>query len=59
MAEGCPERLTGEFLRYIWSYPDMRRPMILEKLGRLDGKRILHLRGDRAVAQFLDTLNDT
>lgn len=56
MAEGCPERLTGEFLRYIWDYPRTQRAAILRKLAQLENKRVVHLRGDRAVAQFLEAV---
>lgn len=26
MAPGCPERITWEFVRWIWTYPTTRRP---------------------------------
>lgn len=52
MGEGNPERLTGEFLRFVWNYPK-QRPAILQRLAQLEDKRVVHLRGDRAVAQFL------
>lgn len=56
MSEGNPERLTGEFLRYIWSYPRTRRPATLQKLVGLRDTRVVHLRSDADVARFLGAL---
>jgi adenylate kinase family enzyme len=42
VAPGCPERLTAEFLRWVWTYPTRRRPGILARLDEL--------RGDKAIA---------
>ncbi|HTO30342.1 MAG TPA: AAA family ATPase [Pararhizobium sp.] len=33
MAEGCPERLSGEFLRYIWNFETTESPEIEQKLA--------------------------
>ena len=35
MTPGCPERLTWDFLRWIWRYPVERRPKILQQLSEL------------------------
>jgi adenylate kinase family enzyme len=59
MALGCPERLTPEFLRYVWSYPSERRPQILSKLERLPREKevfVLRSDRDREVQQFLAAL---
>ncbi len=56
MTEGCPERLTGEFLRFVWEYPKVRRPVILEKLRGLEGKQIIHLQRVQEVELFLARL---
>jgi len=32
MPEGCPERLTFDFLRWVWTYPSLRRPRVLSRL---------------------------
>ena len=53
MARGCPERLDVKFLRWIWNYPRTNRPSILEKLARLEGKRVVRLRSAVAVREFL------
>lgn len=33
MAEGCPERLSAEFLRYIWNFEKTESPEIEQKLA--------------------------
>jgi adenylate kinase family enzyme len=51
---GCPERLTGEFLTWIWTYPSRRRGDILKRLAALDhAKRVAILRSTGAVEEFL------
>ncbi len=57
MTEGCPERLTWEFVRFVWTYPETRRPVILEKLGRLGDKQIVRLRNAGELKDFLAHLN--
>jgi adenylate kinase family enzyme len=55
MAAGCPERLTRQFLGWIWRYPYDRRPQILRTLAELaDKKRVIRLRSSADVARFLD-----
>lgn len=54
MAPGCPERLSLEFLRWIWDYPRTRRPGILRQLAALgDGQRVVVLRSDGEVERFV------
>ena len=56
MARGCPEKLDFKFLRWIWQYPRKNRPVILEKLTRLEqGQRVVRLRSAAAVRDFLNT----
>jgi adenylate kinase family enzyme len=58
MAEGCPEELNAEFVRWVWDYPRRSRPKILARLaGAGAGKRIIRLRSRREVERFLDTPN--
>lgn len=53
MAVGCPERLTWEFVTWIWSYPRTRRPRILALLGELPRTtRVVVLRTAREVERF-------
>ena len=56
MARGCPEKLDFKFLRWIWQYPRKNRPVILEKLTRLEqGQCVVRLRSAAAVRDFLNT----
>ncbi|MFN2567166.1 MAG: DNA topology modulation protein [Gemmatimonadaceae bacterium] len=56
VAPGCPERLTWEFLRWVWTYPKRRRGRILERLRTLTGRRVVILSSQREVERFLATL---
>lgn len=41
----------------VWRYPVEQRPKILEVLARQRAqKTVVHLKSDREVAQFLDTV---
>lgn len=54
MAEGCPERLSLEFILWIWNYPRRSRPKIARILESNPGaKRIIWLRSPRDVERFL------
>jgi len=57
MAEGCDERMTWEFLRWIWTFPRRRRPEVLRQLAALDaGQRVVILRSAADVARFVAAL---
>jgi adenylate kinase family enzyme len=57
MTEGCEERITMEFLRWIWNYSKTRRPGILEKLeGLKNEKRVFILQTRKEVNRFLASL---
>ena len=59
MAEGCPERLTLEFFRWVWDYPRRSRPKVLARLAAAgQGKRIIRLRSRREVERFLAAPNN-
>ncbi len=54
MAPGCEERLSLEFVRWIWTYPRRRRGQILARLARLRGeKAVFVLRSARDVERFV------
>jgi adenylate kinase family enzyme len=56
MASGCPERLTWEFVWWVWAYPTRQRPGILRALaGIADRKRVVILRTGREVTGFLSS----
>ena len=57
LAAGCPERITWEFLRWIWSYPAQRRRGILEKL-KTGNAEVIVLRSQRQVRAFLRHLEE-
>jgi adenylate kinase family enzyme len=56
VAPGCPERLTWEFVRWVWTYPKRRRGGILERLRALAGREVFVLSSRREVKRFLGTL---
>lgn len=55
MSAGNPERLTGEFLRWVWGYPK-RKPALLEKMRAQRYVRVVVLRRSRDVKGFLNRL---
>lgn len=58
MAEGCPERIDLEFLRYIWTFNAKQRPRVVASLEKF-GAHIdpVVFRRDGEVAQFLAQLS--
>jgi adenylate kinase family enzyme len=58
MKEGCPEQLTWDFVRWIWTYPVERRPKILQRLSTLDaGRRVVVLRSATEIEDFFHGLS--
>lgn len=54
LTEGCPERLTWEFIRWIWSYPAGQRMKVLRRLSALrPDQRAVVLRSAAEVEDFL------
>ena len=54
MAEGCPEKLNWEFIRWVWGYPERTRPKIIELLEKsARNKQIIWLRSRAEVKRFL------
>jgi adenylate kinase family enzyme len=57
MTQGCEERLTREFLLWVWNYPKDRKPGILARLKTLRAtKNVVVLKSPRAVQKFLSGL---
>jgi len=54
MAEGCPERLDWEFLRFIWDFNGKSRPQIVSMLAEY-GRHLepIVFRRDRDARRFL------
>jgi adenylate kinase family enzyme len=60
MAPGCPERLDWEFMKYIWRFPKVQHPRMVEALNRYDAwGRTIILRSDAESAAFLRTVAGT
>jgi adenylate kinase family enzyme len=54
MAPGCPERMTLDFVRWIWTYPHAHRPDILRRLEAVATEKcVVSLKSTQAVEQFL------
>ncbi|HWF49980.1 MAG TPA: AAA family ATPase [Solirubrobacteraceae bacterium] len=52
---GVYDRITWEFLRWVWSFRRRHRPVLLAKLAGFEGHTIL-FRRRRDVRRFLDTI---
>ena len=57
LAPGCPEKVDGEFLRYVWDFNDKSRPQIVRALAE-HGRHLMPVmvRRDRDAARFLASL---
>ena len=56
-APGCPERLTWEFVSWVWTYPSRRLPEMLQRLDSVrTTKQVIVLRRQREVTRFLAQL---
>lgn len=57
MGEGCEERISVEFLKWVWEYPKSNKPIILKKLASFSTeKEIVVLRSPMEVEQFLNKI---
>ncbi|MFZ0043665.1 MAG: hypothetical protein WAK93_20315 [Solirubrobacteraceae bacterium] len=52
---GVYDRISWDFLRWVWSFRRRHRPALLERLDSFDGARIV-LRRRRDVRRFLCTI---
>jgi adenylate kinase family enzyme len=60
MREGNDERLTWQFIRWIWTYPRERRPGVLAKLAALrSDQRAVVLRSRTEIETFLRALPES
>jgi adenylate kinase family enzyme len=57
MTPGCPERVTWEFVQWIWTYPARRRPEVLAMLAEFErrGGRVAVLRTAAETRAFLES----
>lgn len=57
MGEGCPERISFEFLLYVFHYRKTRRAGILKRLEKVKDSTQIHIfKNDREIDAFLDSL---
>jgi adenylate kinase family enzyme len=58
MAEGCGDKFSPKFLKWVWDYPERSRPKVLAMLddARRAGKNVVRLRSDAEVERFLEGL---
>ncbi|WP_062105600.1 DNA topology modulation protein [Bacillus niameyensis] len=55
VGEGCEERFSFEFFKWIWNYPKTKKPKILEKLEQQSNeKEIIILKSAKEVKDFLE-----
>lgn len=55
MAEGCPEKINLEFIRWVWGYKNRTRPKVVAMLNNNSPrKKVVWLRSDREVRAFLE-----
>lgn len=57
MRAGCNEQLSWEFVRFVWDYPQSRRPAILARLATAHHLRRIILHSPAEVARFLAELS--
>jgi adenylate kinase family enzyme len=53
MTEGCNERLDLEFIMWVWNYKHRSRKRLLAELESLGDKRVIILKNQRQVSEFL------
>jgi adenylate kinase family enzyme len=57
MPAGCEEKLSLEFVLWIWNYPNDTRPKIIKMLNELQqGKNLIRLRSRAEVKAFLENI---
>ncbi len=57
MNEGCEERVSFEFIRWIWYYPRRSAPVIIQKLNAVSNQKdVIILKSPKTVKRFLENL---
>lgn len=55
MGEGCEERFSFEFFKWIWEYPKTKRPKIIDRLEKLSKeKKVIILKSSKEVEKFIE-----
>ena len=59
MGEGCEERFSLDFFKWVWEYPKTKKPMILDKLNDLSNdKEVIILKSPKEVKQFIKGISE-
>lgn len=58
MAAGCPEKLSWDFIKWVWRYSQRTRPKIIKTLERTS-KQVIWLRSTAEVKTFLAPIHPT
>ena len=53
MGEGCPERIDGEFLRWVWNYNKNKRQKTYDLIVKYPHVKLVVLKNRRQVSKFL------
>lgn len=57
MAEGVKERFDWKFIKWVWNYPDLMRPVVMERLRKLPiEKKVVILKSPKEAQSFLKNL---
>lgn len=57
MGEGCEEKFSFEFFKWIWKYPYTKRPGILKKLESFSAdKNVIILSSPKQVKSYIERL---
>jgi adenylate kinase family enzyme len=57
LAEGCPEKLDIPFLIWVWNFPKRSRPIVLERIAKVQDRVRVHRLSNRGdVATFISAL---
>jgi len=53
MADGCPEKMDLDFLKWVWQFPKGGRRTIIEKMERYPSVKVITIRNRRKLKRFL------
>ncbi|GMA62950.1 DNA topology modulation protein [Alicyclobacillus fastidiosus] len=53
LAEGCPEKVSWQFIKFVWGFRKNRRPSVLAKINSLSGKNVFILKNPSEVDKFI------
>ena len=59
MAEGCPEKIDIEFIKYIWNFPKVSRKRIISRLIDCSDKKVIVFKKRIEAKKFFENINKT